>query len=274
MRLELAIDATIARIAGLQYGVITFEQLLDAGLSQSGIIRRVKAGRLHRIHKGVYAVGHRGLSREGWWMAAVLACGEGAVLSHTSAAVLWGMRDRRDGPIHVTVPTIGGRARRQGLRIHRSALPHGQTTFRARIPVTRSDRTLSDLRRIAPAHEYRQALRRAEYLRLQTGTHQPDRTRSELETRMFAICRRHRLPLPEVNIPVGRFTPDFVWPEHRVVVEVDGWDGHSGPVAFEEDRARDVELRVLGWTVLRFTWRQVTQQGPAVAAALLVVLDA
>ncbi len=88
----------IAAIAARQHGVITFEQLLKAGLSQSGISRRVKAGRLHRIHKGVYAVGHRGLSREGWWMAAVLACGQGAVLSHSSAAALWGMRDRRDGP--------------------------------------------------------------------------------------------------------------------------------------------------------------------------------
>jgi predicted transcriptional regulator of viral defense system len=154
--------------------VITFEQLLAAGLSPAGITRRVQAGRLHRIHKGVYAVGHRGLSREGWWMAAVLACGAGAVLSHTSAAVLWGMRDRRNGPIHVTVPSSGGRARRSGLRIHRSPLLPSETTVRSRIPVTRPDRTLSDLRRIVPEREYREALRKAEYLRLETGAHQPD----------------------------------------------------------------------------------------------------
>jgi predicted transcriptional regulator of viral defense system len=127
-------DAEVAGIAARQHGVATFTQLKLAGLSRSGVYRRIAAGRLHRIHRGVYAVGHAGLPREGGWMAAVLACGDGAVLSHRSAAELWELLPAGEASIHVTVPASrGGRRARHGLRIHRSYLPPHDTATRIRI---------------------------------------------------------------------------------------------------------------------------------------------
>jgi predicted transcriptional regulator of viral defense system len=158
------------------------------------------AKRLHRIHRGVYAVGHQGLSKDGIWMAAVLACGPGAVLSHTSAARLWGMlrtaRDR-DGdsgpatsslPVHVTVP--GSARSRAGIHVHRShILSPGEATRRAGIPVTTPSRTLTDLRRFLPQPQFAAALREAEFLRLPIDQSlEPDRTRSELEARFLALA--------------------------------------------------------------------------------------
>jgi predicted transcriptional regulator of viral defense system len=121
-------DVEIAKIAARQHGVITAAQLVASGLSDSTISERARRGLLHRVHRGVYAVGHPGLSREGRWMAAVLAYGEGAALSHTSAAALWGFLRPLDGPVHVSVPTYAGRRRRAGIRIHRCAtLARGAT---------------------------------------------------------------------------------------------------------------------------------------------------
>ena len=113
-------DAAVAQIAFEQHGVVTFEQLRDAGLGAGAINLRVRNGRLHRLHRGVFAVGHARISREGRWLAAVLALGEGAVLSHVSAAALWGIRHSSSAYVHVTVPTAAGRARRRGIVVHRS----------------------------------------------------------------------------------------------------------------------------------------------------------
>lgn len=261
-------DAAIARMAARQHGVVTRAQLIAVGILPSGISDRVSAGRLHRIHRGVYAVGHPNLCNEGRWIAAVLACGEGAVLSHRSAAELWRMLpvrqanpNGREGPaaVDVTVPGAGGRRRRAGIRLHRSlTLSPADVTRRAAIPVTTPARTLADLRRVVPSHRFAAALRQAEYLRLPTGDRvTPDRTRSELETRFLALCRRHRLPRPEVNVRVDRFRVDFLWRQERLIVELDGWESHRTRSAFEEDRARDARLALLGFEVVRFTWRQV-----------------
>jgi predicted transcriptional regulator of viral defense system len=153
-------DVLVARIAAQQHGVVTVAQLLGCGLSEAGIRRRVAAGRLHRIHRGVYAVGDAGLSRHGEWKAAVLACGEGAALSHRSAAELWGMLEPEGGAIHVTVPVAGGRNRRRGLRIHRCpSLTRAAVTRREAIEVTRPDRTLTDLSPVTPRGELRRAVR-------------------------------------------------------------------------------------------------------------------
>ncbi|MGI9019701.1 MAG: type IV toxin-antitoxin system AbiEi family antitoxin domain-containing protein [Solirubrobacterales bacterium] len=268
------IERRVVRLAERQWGVITYEQLLAAGLSPSAVRNRVRAGRLHRIHRGVYAVGHRALAREGWWKAAVLACGPGAVLSHTSAAALWGMLDPRPGPIHITVPTKGGRARRKALVIHRATLPPRQTTHRALIPVTRTGRTLSDLRRIISTSEYQQAIREAEFRHLDTGDREHDGTRSDLEARVLGLLRRHRIPIPEVNVRVGRYVVDCLWRAERLIVELDGFRGHRGREAFEQDRARDAELTRLGYRVLRFSWRQVAGEPLVVAAAIRAALDA
>ncbi len=218
-------------MAGRQHGLITTEQLVEIGLSSGTISAWSRSGRLHRLHRGVYAVGHTDLAREGFWMAAVLAGGSRTLLSHLSAAYLWKLLEPDDGPIHITVPTSGGRARRNGLVIHRAILLPSQTTFRARIPVTRPTRTLCDLRRIAPAHVYREALRQAEYDRLPLDL-PTDGTRSEQESLFLAICRRYRIPLPEVNQELGPYTVDFLWRAERLVVETDSWPAHGGRVAY------------------------------------------
>jgi very-short-patch-repair endonuclease len=267
-------DALVARIAARQHGVVAIGQLHAAGLLPSVITKRVSAGRLHRIHRGVYAVGHVGLSREGRWMAGVLACGPGAVLSHRSAAALWGIAPA-SGVVDVTVPGNGGRAKRRGINLHRSArFQPGQCTLRDAIPVTRPARTLDDLRRVLSAKEFAAALREAEFLRLPIGDRfAPDRTRTELESRLLSLCRRHRLPKPEVNARLERFVVDFLWREQRLIVEADGWESHRTRSAFEADRARDARLKVLGYEVLRFTWRQITSDPRGVARAIRALLD-
>jgi very-short-patch-repair endonuclease len=250
-------------------GVITLTQLIEAGLSPSGVRRRVQSGRLHRIHRGVYAVGHSGLSDKGRWMAAVLACGDGAVLSHRSAAELWELLPPRKGPVHVTVPIPGGRKKRDGIHLHRSpSLPDNAMTCCDGIGVTTPARTLADLRRTVAPALFRRALRQAEYRGLEIGDVPSDRSRSELERAFLRICRRHRLPIPEVNVELGRYTVDFLWRRQRLVVETDGYAAHRGRQAFEDDRARELELHALGYRLRRFTDTQVEHQPRAVANAI------
>jgi hypothetical protein len=139
-------DQIVARIAARQHGIITFQQLLSVRLTPNAIARRVTAGRLHRLYRGVYAVGHTDLSREGRWLAAVGACGEGAVLSHQSAAALWGISPEEPDTVHVTVPGSNGRSKRRGIRLHYSrTLTPAEVTQRSNIPVTTSARTRRDL---------------------------------------------------------------------------------------------------------------------------------
>jgi very-short-patch-repair endonuclease len=267
-------DHLAAMIAARQHGVVTAAQLAALGIRRGGRARRIEAGRLHPVHRGVYAVGHPGLSSEGRWMAAVLACGEGAVLSHAAAAALWGMLPPPPGAVEVTVPGDGGRRRQAGIRLHRSrTLVRELTTRRQNIPATVPARTIADLRRVAPASELRRAIREAGVLGLAVGAEvHADPTRSELERRFLRLCRRHRLPAPEVNARVASFTVDFLWPKRRLIVETDGYRYHRSRLAFEEDRARDVELRLLGYEVIRFTHRQLTQDDAGVAAALRALL--
>jgi very-short-patch-repair endonuclease len=283
MRMEVTTqlpDKAIALLAERQHGVVTLEQLLSAGLSPAGVSRRVTAGRLHRIHRGVYAVGHAALGNEGRWMAAALACAKGAVLSHRSAAELWRMlpEPRTGGneraPIHVMV--AGEAKSRGGLRVHRSStLSPADVTRRAAIPVTKPARTLQDLRRTVPAKVFAAATRQAEYLGLPVGDRLAmDHTRSELEAKLLGLVRRHRLPQPEVNVRVGGFVVDFLWRAERLIAEVDGWRTHGTRTAFEGDRARDNRLRVLGFKVIRFTWRQVIDEPGGVARTIRSLLTA
>jgi very-short-patch-repair endonuclease len=209
-------------------------------------------------------------------MAAVLACGQGAVLSHRSAAGLWKLLDWRGGLVDVTAPVAGGRRRRKGLCIHRiPSLPRSATTTLLRIPVTTPARTFADLRSVLSPGEFRQAARRADFLRLPVdfGELVPDRTASELERLFLRLCRRMRLPLPEVNVWIGTYRVDFLWREQRVAVETDGYESHRGRQAFEDDRARDNALMAAGYDVLRFTYRRVVHEPDAVAAALRARLN-
>jgi very-short-patch-repair endonuclease len=262
-------DATIARIAAQQHGVVTYAQLIAAGLSSSGIDRRIRAGRLHRVYRGVYAVGHAGLSIEGEWVAAVFACGDGAVLSHRSAAQLWRMLEPARGQIDVTIPTASGRRRRKGIRVHRSpSMPGADTTREDGIAVTTPARTLEDLKRVVSPGLYRRAVRQAEYLRLDLGETTTDGTRSDLERAFLRLCRRHQLPPPQVNAKIGPYTVDFYWPDAGLVVETDTYATHGGRQAFEDDRARELYLHAQGLIVRRFTDTQIYGQPDAVMHAV------
>lgn len=273
MRKQLASpDQAVAQIAARQHGVVAFQQLIAAGLDPSGIWRRVGAGRLHRIHRGVYAVGHRNLSHQGWWMAAVLACGEGALLSHRSAAMNWGLIRPCTGTVDVTVPTSAGRGRRKGIRIHRStSLTREEATIRQRIPTTTPARTVLDLRRVLDREELQAAIAQAEIARLPIGRlpnflHEP--TRSKLERRFLRLCRRYGLPQPEVNVKVGPYEVDFLWRDHRLIVETDGWETDRTRAAFELDRLRDAELKARGYEVVRFTYWRVVDDPDEVARVI------
>lgn len=265
-------DGRVAEIAEGQHGVVSIEQLRDAGLSDDAVSGRCRAGRLHRVHRGVYAVGHPRLSDGGRWMAAVLACGGGAVLSHRSAAALWGMLAPAAGAtaVDVSVPSQGGRRKRVGIRLHRRAsLRPEEMTCRSRIPVTTPARTIADLRRIVPAAQLRHAIRQAEVLGLRTGlAGRAEPTRSELEDLFLGLCRRHRLPRPEVNVWIGSMEVDFLWRERRLIVETDGYRYHRGRTAFEEDRERDLRLKAHGYQVLRLSYRQLVDSSARVAESL------
>jgi very-short-patch-repair endonuclease len=260
-------DTNVAAIAARQHGNVSRRQLIAAGISETGIVRRVESGRLHRVHRGVYAVGHPGLSMEGRWMAAVLACGEGAVLSHRSAASLWSLLHPGNGFTDISIPTASGRHRRTGIRLHRrpSLRPDLVTRHRS-IPVTTPARTIADLRQAVPAAQLRRAIRQAEVLGLPTGLETPSEpTQSELEHNFLRICRRYRLPQPEVNVQVGSRIIDFLWRKQRLAVETDGYRYHRGPLAFEDDHERDLELRARGYDVIRFSYGQITKNPRRVA---------
>ncbi|HEX2392420.1 MAG TPA: DUF559 domain-containing protein [Solirubrobacterales bacterium] len=224
-------------------------------------------------------------------MAAVLACGDGAVLSHGSAAALWGLLRPIDGPTDVSVPTHSGRRRRPGIRVHRCSSLAGASlvprradasadgpipaaTRREGIPVTAPWRTIEDLRATVAPKLHRRAAREAELRRFALSPATPrDRTRSDVEGDFLELCRRHRLPAPEVNLRIGRWTVDFVWPAQRLVVETDSWATHGSSTAFEDDHARDLDLRRRGFTIHRYTERQIRREPDPVVADLRELLQ-
>ena len=277
-------DRVVARIAAAQHGVVSRRQLLEAGLSGEKIDARVRVGRLHRMHQGVYAVGHPGLSQNGRWMAAVLAgsqLGRSAYLSHRSAAELWGLLSPGRRLIDVTLAGAGGARRRSGIRIHRSpTLERTDTTHRYGIPVTTPKRTIEDLRRAKPsrgganAEQLRRAIRQAAVAGLPADDAPETRgTRSDLELLFLDICNGHRLPAPEVNVEVGGIEVDFLWREQRAIVETDSWRYHRGRVAFDNDRERDLTLRELGFDVVRFTETQLEQEPDRAVSVITCLLD-
>jgi len=222
-------------------------------------------------------------------MAAVLACGEGAVLSHHSAAALWKLLRPIDGPIHVSVPSTSGRAAQRGIHLHRCpSLPTSQepspspsyldqeggrgrrllTTYRQRIPVTTIQRTIDDLEGTVAPRLFRRAKRQAELMNVRLEGAEGRRARSDLEEDFFALVAHHHLLLPETNVKLGRHEVDFLWREARLVVETDSYLYHRGSISFEDDHARDLDLRSQGYTVLRFTDAQIEEEPARVAADL------
>jgi very-short-patch-repair endonuclease len=291
-------DRRVAALAARQYGVVSRRQLRDLGLSDRSITQRVAAGRLHSVHRGVYAVGHAVLVGNGDWLAAVLACGPSAVLSHAAAGALWGLRPSAATIVDVTVPGGGGRSRRNGIRIRRARSLDGQTTTKAGIPVTTPGRTILDLAAGLDRRGIERLLDRAENLRLgdsiplaalaraHTGhrganklvkalqDHAPGTTltKSHLEERFLKLCRDANLPEPVVNDCVEALEADFVFAANRVLVETDSWEHHKSRGSFERDRRRDAIHAAAGWRTLRFTHRQIEHEPDTVADALTAAL--
>jgi len=283
-----AIDALkrprgLAEAAGLQHGVVGRWQLLAAGYSRGVIQRMINQGYLHRVHRGVYAVGHRRLTAKGRWMAAVLAGGPNAVLSHRAAVALWDLRPLPSGAVDVTVP---GRSRhhRPGIRLHnvRRLDPADRDVIDG-IPVTSLHRTLLDYAEIARFQQLRHALEAAERRDLLDGgklealfgrawgrrglkalraavtelNGSAPWTQSELERAFLTLIREHGLPEPQTNRLVHGFLVDCWWPQARLVVEIDGYRFHKSRRQFEENRIRDTKLQLEAIRVLRVTQARI-----------------
>ena len=289
---ESSVDERIASLATRQHGVVATRQLVALGLTRRAVSHRAQAGRLHPLHRGVYAVGHADIGYRGRWLAAVLAHGDGAVLSHRSAAALWDVLADTAERTEVTVPTAGGRAVRDRVRVHRCpTLRPDEVTIRRRIPVTTPARTVLDLAAtltprqlerlldqvemervtdyralgaIASAHPNHRGSRR---LRATLATHLAGSTltRSDLESRFLAICRAHGLPAPRVNVRIGEHTVDFLFPDRRLIVEIDSWTYHRTRARFDADRRRDATHLTAGYRTLRFTDRQLESESTRVA---------
>jgi very-short-patch-repair endonuclease len=284
MRHPTAPDARIADFVASRHGVVSRAELLELGLGPGAIVNRVRSGRLHRLYRGVYAVGHRRLTGPGAWRAAVLACGDGAVLSHRSAAALWQLRVSASAKVDVTVPRDSGRRSVGRIAVHRPRLP-APATVQDAIPVTTPGRTLLDLATVVPKRPLEKAAEAAEALRLDVvvdPAHPGYRrlaaalaqdltytTRSALEDAFLELCERHGLPRPLVNHVVAGCEVDFWWPQERLVVEVDGFERHSTRAAFERDRARDALLTAAGADVLRFSHLLVFEAPQTVVDAVL-----
>jgi very-short-patch-repair endonuclease len=285
------LDGRLAALAARQHGVVSLAQLLDLGFGPHGIAERIRTGRLHRIQRGVYAISPARLRREGYWLAAVLACGPGAVLSHRDAAALWELRPSAGAKVDVTVSTRFGRVKRRGIRVHRSGrLTREETVARDGVPVTTVARTLLDLADVLPDQGLKRAIDEAEYRGrfdlislsavvennpgrrgakvLALARQPPQRTRSDLEQDFLAFCRRHRLPRPTVGAAIAGYEADFVWPEARLIVETDGLAAHRTRRAFEDDRTRDRRTLRAGYHTIRLTDRALRHDQQEVARDL------
>ena len=287
-RMGAQLSKPLAELASRQHGVVSLAQLLALGFTRRAIARRVQAGSLIRIRRGVYAVGHARLTAYGRWMAAVLSCGDKAVLSHTTAAVLWDLRRSDSARIHISVPLPAKPRSTPDITIHRSSIPYDIAT-RNGIPVTTPSRTILDCAALLSRHDLERLVEQAEKLRLLDVTQltqtngrkggatlnqvlaayrEPALTRSVLEDRMLALCKRHDLPAPQVNVLIEGFTVDFLWPNQSLIAETDGRRDHATTQAFQRDRTRDQRLLTLGYRVVRFTYADVTEPPAYVAETL------
>jgi very-short-patch-repair endonuclease len=275
-------DKQVARLAARQRGLLTTNELHSCGLSDQAIWRRVNAGWLHPIHRGVYAVGHRTLSPEARWLAAVKACGPDAVLSHEAAAALWGLMTWH-GPPHVTIPGSAPR-HHPGLRIHRTV--HHEITIHKAIPVTPPARTLTDLSSVQPFIPLRRAVREAYRNKLITTeelAHARSKqlrrivadiapTRNLLEDTVHDLILKAGFELPDVNVQMTLdghpVTPDFRWPHRNLSIEADGAQDHDHDLARHDDAVRQKLLEAHGDRVVRVSWRQAVLQPARTVARL------
>jgi very-short-patch-repair endonuclease len=294
-RISLAsgsVEGLIAEIAGVQRGRVARYQLRSAGIDRHAIDRRVKTGRLIVKHPGVYMVGHAADVELGDETAALLACGPTAMLSHHSAATLWGLRPGRARPIHVLVPRGRHGVLPEGVVVHNTILDCGRTTH-LDLPITSPARTLLDIaaglgardleyileeglgpKRLLTEAEAAEVASRAgrhpgagtlrRVLATRTGT----LTESKAQRRLLELIREAGLPFPKTEQPLLGYRVDLLWPELKLVVEVDGYQSHGTRGAFERDRRRDAKLQAAGFTVIRSTARDIEYRPWAVIAAL------
>ncbi|HEX7290742.1 MAG TPA: DUF559 domain-containing protein [Conexibacter sp.] len=288
-------------LAAGQHGVVSRGQLLDARITPTMIVTRVRCGLLIPLHRGVYAVGHAHLRPNGYRLAAVLAVGAGAALSHRDAAALHGLRD--GGGIRIDVSTPAERTSTERIRVHaRRALDARDITTVSGIPVTTVSRTLVDLAEALAHQQLAKVLGEAERqgaldvkgieeaverLRGRRGpsvakvraalaelaAHGTQLTRSALEDRLLPLLDAHDLPRPATNAHVEGYEGDAVWRKARLIVELDGWDAHKTRRAFQHDRTKANALTNAGWTVLRFTHDDLVRRPEVVVAGVRIGLS-
>ncbi|MDW5596231.1 type IV toxin-antitoxin system AbiEi family antitoxin domain-containing protein [Conexibacter stalactiti] len=292
-------DAALRDLADRQHGVVSRRQITAAGLTPAMIRTRLERGSLIRIHRGVYAVGHRRLRPQGTSLAALLAVGRGAVLSHRDAAGLHQLRPANHRDSEVTIDAK--RAPIDGIRIHRAILPPDEVTRIDGLPVTTVARTLVDLACVVPKDHLAKAVQQAERLRSFDGRAveralartrnrhgtghaaltallaelrgiETQLTRSTLEIRFLALVDRYGLPRPRTNLHVHGREVDAWWPRARLAVEADGWRDHGTRVVFQRDREKGNWLALRGITLLRFTHDDVMRRPERVAAQLAEAL--
>jgi very-short-patch-repair endonuclease len=291
-------ERRLASLASRQYGVVGRWQLVELGFGDEPIKLRLRAGRLHPLHRDAYAVGHRVVTRRGKWLAAVLAMGPGAFLSHESAAALWALAGDRPR-VDVTAP--GGRQvrpGRKGIRVHRCKFDPDEVVVRDGIPVSTVARTLFDLAEQSELHRLKSAWDEASRLRrlrpaevaivyergygrrarrrikpfLDAEQRYVEDTASPLEDRFAVFCTAHRLPRPQTNVLVDGDEVDALWPAARLIVELDSWEYHAHRAAFETDRSRDTDHLLAGYRTIRVTHRRLSHEVDRLAAQIRALL--
>lgn len=277
------VQAQVTKLAETQHGLVTRKQLLAAGIARRAIDSRVKCGILIVVHRGVYQASAVRSERAREW-AAILAC-KGGVISHASAAGIWGISPSDPATVHLIMNAAIQRGRRPGIRAHRMRLRRDEVTHRDGLKLTTLARTLIDVAPSLPARDTEQALAAA--MRLQSDVEKETRVlleryprmggmralralvfadtppafvRSEAEARFLSLIRSAGLPLPEANVRCGMFEVDFLWRTHRLVAEIDGYEFHASRAAFHADRRRDLALNAAGFRVVRIGWRQLNEQ--------------
>jgi very-short-patch-repair endonuclease len=291
------VDRVIAEVARSQHGVVARAQLLAAGISRHQIALRLRNGRLHEMHRSVYLVGHAVRPQHAAEMAALLACGRHAVLSHRSAAAVWEVLPYpARAPAWVTVPLVWS-ARRHGIRLYRAELEARDIRRRHGMPLTSPPRTILDLAPLLDGDELERVVAEAHYRRLASETelrrqlernpHKrgvvslrrvlgqrggPRRTRSSGERALLRLLREHGIDGFETNARIDGYEVDFLWRDRNLVVEVDGYDAHSGRAAFERDRLKAATLRANGTSVMPITGRQIRSDPAGVIGRILRAL--
>lgn len=288
-------ERELAALARRQHGILSREQLIAGGLSLRTIARWLEGGRLQRLHRGVYLASQGGLGPRGEWMAAVLACGDGALLSHRSAAALWALIKRsRRHPIEVTAPAGRGRP---GIAVHEGGIYKDDRAAVVRIPATSVARTLFDLAEVIDERQLGRAFEEADRLgrldlkavedvcarghgrralrpvrTLVEDAHAPVVAKSALEERFALFCRERDIVPGETNVEILGHEVDAFWPCERVIVELDGYAFHRHRVAFEEDRSKDAKRQVAGYRAIRITDRRLEREPDTVEAEIRALL--